>query len=257
MTKQGRENTQGSLYNIRMRVVCARCNNGWMNTLETDARPHLTPLITGERVTLDRAALDIVAKWITLKIMVAEHAEDDLAVTPRSDRMSFRDHGIIPPYFRIYVASHALPFEKSVGYFRNSRSLAIRREGENSPKNLSEIISRSLQDEPPKFSPPLGDVSNNIQTVTFFLGMVFVHATAARVDGFEIENMVRMPTLYDTARIWPPAGGGMDWPREPAFNLKQVDSIAGSMETGFRAQNLFWVSEAPEQETSAFPGGTE
>lgn len=45
------------------RKVCERCNTGWMNDLENLARPHLVPLIEGQRRVLDAPAQRIVAAW--------------------------------------------------------------------------------------------------------------------------------------------------------------------------------------------------
>jgi hypothetical protein len=45
------------------RKVCRRCNNGWMNDLETLVRPHLIPLLEGQRRVLDAPALRILSAW--------------------------------------------------------------------------------------------------------------------------------------------------------------------------------------------------
>jgi hypothetical protein len=246
---KGRENTQGALHTIRLRVVCAKCNNGWMNMIEEAARPHLRSLILGEKVTLDRSALDAVAKWIALKVMVAEHSDVDNAVTPRAYRMAFRNTGVIPDYIRIYLASHDLPFEKSIGYLRNSQALALRAPDESVPHGSLAHITNALIRGAPEPSPSLGDVPNNVQTLTFFLGRVFVHVTAARVDNFWIEDIASIPLLYDTAQIWPPKDMEMTWPREPAFTLRQVDNIGGIMMAALKVQKLYWTNKVPKDES--------
>jgi hypothetical protein len=43
--------------------LCRRCNNEWLNQMETAARPHLEPMITGEPVELDSDAQRAVAVW--------------------------------------------------------------------------------------------------------------------------------------------------------------------------------------------------
>ncbi|MCR5872269.1 hypothetical protein LRS12_17080 [Sphingomonas sp. J344] len=142
---------------------------------------------------------------------------------------------------RIYVGSHTVPFEKSAGFLRNSQAIARRSEDEHSTIKKLERIRRALRNGPPQPSPPLGDVPNNIQTITFFLGHVFVHITSTRVDGFAIEDIALVPTLYDTARIMPAQAAEMTWPRDPKFTLDQVNEIGGLMMKALGAQDYYWI----------------
>jgi hypothetical protein len=247
---RGRENTQGALHTIRFRVVCSTCNSGWMSGLEKAAQPYLTPLVKGEQVTLGREALDLVSRWIALKVMVAEHNDPDSAVTPKRLRMEFRNGGAIPYYMRIYVASHSLPFERSEGYVRNSQAVVVRPADTSEPDGQQSILN-ALQRGVPMPSPPLGDVANNVQTVTFFLGRVFVHVTAARADNFRVEDIAAIPALYDNACIWPPEKQEMTWPCEPSFSLVQVNAIGDSLRKGMAAQRRFWALKPTEGEQGA------
>jgi hypothetical protein len=45
------------------RVVCERCNNGWMSQLEQQARIILTPLLQGQSGQLSEKDLDLLARW--------------------------------------------------------------------------------------------------------------------------------------------------------------------------------------------------
>jgi hypothetical protein len=44
-------------------VVCERCNNGWMERLETRVRRHLVPMIKGQATHLDAPAIRTLARW--------------------------------------------------------------------------------------------------------------------------------------------------------------------------------------------------
>jgi hypothetical protein len=248
-SETGRRETQGALHTIKLRVVCQACNNGWMSQLEEEVKPILTPLIKGEEITLDRAQLDTLAQWIAMKVMVGEYNDPTSATTPRPDRIAFRQSRTIPSYMRIYVASHDVPFEKSAGYLRNSQSIARRKGEDVAPVDRLARIRRALQRGIPQPSPPLGDVPNNIQTVTFFLGHIFVHVTSTRVDDFAIEDIALIPKLYDTARIWPEQGSEMTWPRDPKFTLDQVNDIAGLMPKALGAQDYYWARKADQAPT--------
>jgi hypothetical protein len=206
-------------------------------------QPYLTPLILGETATLDRPALDAVAKWITLKMMIAEHIDPDSAVTPRPLRLAFRNTGEIPEFMRIYLASHDLPFEKSIGYRRNSQALALRLAEPFQPNGGATQAISTLTKGAPRPSPPFCEVASNIQTITFFLGRVFVHVTSARLDDFKVDGIALISMLYDTARIWSPNDAEMAWPREPAFTLKQVESIGERITGAINIQQFYWTNK--------------
>ena len=58
--------------NRRVRLVCARCNNGWMSDIERAAKPVLEALFQGQRVLLRRSEQTLIATWFT-KTALVEH----------------------------------------------------------------------------------------------------------------------------------------------------------------------------------------
>ncbi|WP_028061180.1 hypothetical protein [Candidatus Solirubrobacter pratensis] len=48
---------------LAAKKVCRECNNGWMNDLENLAKPHLIPLLEGNRRVLDAPTQRILAAW--------------------------------------------------------------------------------------------------------------------------------------------------------------------------------------------------
>src|SRR6185437_16541610 len=46
-----------------LRRVCGECNGGWMARLEEQAKPALSPLVSGTPRTLERAEQQILARW--------------------------------------------------------------------------------------------------------------------------------------------------------------------------------------------------
>ncbi len=56
----------------RAKVVCLPCNNGWMNDLETAARPFLKEMIAGGGVALDVDSQRTVATWAAKTAMCVE-----------------------------------------------------------------------------------------------------------------------------------------------------------------------------------------
>src|SRR3989337_3115102 len=68
--KRGVRGRPGAVHTIKIRAVCETCNNGWMNCLEQDVRPFLTPLIEATPVALDYEQMAVIARWIALKCIV-------------------------------------------------------------------------------------------------------------------------------------------------------------------------------------------
>lgn len=54
----------------KLRVVCERCNNGWMSRLQDKAKPVLIPLLTNKRWQLDLESQKTLASWITMFCLV-------------------------------------------------------------------------------------------------------------------------------------------------------------------------------------------
>lgn len=68
------------------RIVCQKCNNGWMSRLEGQhggVRPVLEPLVRGKPITLSRADQELLMRWIVKTAVVWEYTE------PESASMSF------------------------------------------------------------------------------------------------------------------------------------------------------------------------
>lgn len=58
---------------LTVRAVCQACNNGWLSQLEELAKPTLSRLIQGEKVTLSYDDQLIVGVWITKTVMLTEY----------------------------------------------------------------------------------------------------------------------------------------------------------------------------------------
>ena len=93
----------GHLRTKKLRVVCGDCNNGWMSALESAAKPTLTALITSQPRVLSPDDLGVLARWVALKVMVAECDVLDLAVTPPEVRKRFKADQQVPSDFRICI----------------------------------------------------------------------------------------------------------------------------------------------------------
>jgi hypothetical protein len=217
--QSGPKNRPGGVETIKMRVVCSACNNGWMNRREAEARPFLTSLITGTAIALNAVEMAVVARWIAIKCVAAEHSVLDYHLTPRADREALRQHGTIPPYFRIYLVNHNL--KNGIGYMRHSLGLSL-----TGPPS-----------DPPEWGTP-----KNIQTISFFLGRIMVHLNAARIPNYSIESRYDIPGVWDECRIWPFQSLRRTWPRRPLLDDNGTVVVASALQKILESSEITWLS---------------
>jgi hypothetical protein len=99
-----------------------------MGTLEGDVQPLLVPLIKGTSSALDAAARQIIAEWIVMKILVAEHisylGHPADAIFDQSARDTFKQSRAIPDGLRIWIAMQR--GEKWItGFHRHATGLGV------------------------------------------------------------------------------------------------------------------------------------
>lgn len=174
----------GHAWTKKFRVVCARCNNGWMNQLETAARPFLTQLISTASHIMSSDAAAAVARWVALKIMVSEQQRRDNLVTSPSDLKKFRSTLKLPDNFRIWVARCGVDGWQAA-YWRHTATVTT-------------IGFRPV------------DERKNIQSVTFGIGDLLIHALHTTSPGMDLDLFTSesgvviqlFPFIDDIA--WPP-----------------------------------------------------
>lgn len=79
----------GDLADQTLRVVCAKCNNGWMSRLQQAAKPHLIPYIEGDWRPFSTATREVISSWATMFAMVVKFADEPRAVVPPIERQIF------------------------------------------------------------------------------------------------------------------------------------------------------------------------
>lgn len=147
----------GNLITKKFRVVCTSCNNGWMSALEVKAKPFILSAIENRKSTLNEDEILLFAKWVAMKVMVAENNHDGTQVTPTLDLKSFFESNAIPSYYRIYLGRHDTGTNS--GYYRHSCTLARTMDG---PVCSMEGLDR------------------NTQSVSFLIGPLFIFVFACR-----------------------------------------------------------------------------
>jgi hypothetical protein len=206
----------GHAWTKKIRVVCAPCNNGWMNALETAARPFLTPLISTTSHTITATAALAIAQWIALKIMVGEHNQPGDAVTLPSDRAKFRSTWQLPPNFKIWIARCGVGGWQTA-YLRHAGTVSA------TPGVRPEHRRK------------------NIDSITFGIGDLLVHAlhtTAPDVDlGLTLSEPGVVIPLF-------PVVGEIMWPPARSISAEEAAFLANTLDRLFRSHPA-----------GGFPGG--
>lgn len=65
--------TESAVISVTANAFCGPCNHGWMEKIESAARPFLTDMVLGKSVTLGRNARRSVATWLALKALAATY----------------------------------------------------------------------------------------------------------------------------------------------------------------------------------------
>jgi hypothetical protein len=150
----------GDPLRAKVRVVCASCNNTWLSQLQQQAKPHLIPLIQGQRTALGSTAQERVAAWCAMATMTAEFIDPDphsIAVSP-ADRDWLMQNRTAPPGWRIWI-----------GNYRRKNWI---------PRWVHFTFPMLEAHEMPAQNDPIPPYPNT-QATTFTVGQLYVHAMSS------------------------------------------------------------------------------
>lgn len=210
---------QGHLFTTKFRVVCKDCNNGWMSRLEESVKPMFIRMIQGEKLSLQKSDQELLSRWIALKVIVGEHAEKGIHVTPQKDRYLLKEENKIPEYFAIYVCSH--DSKADTAWLRISNTLALSPNGPN---------------------PPLGNMKRNTQSVSFICGRVFVFVFASREQGIDSGGFIKMNSLK---RLHPQELENIEWPTQKQVTKREMSKLAWALDELDKYTNVRYGGDLP------------
>jgi hypothetical protein len=90
----------------RVRVVCGKCNGGWMSGLQEKAKPFIVPLMLGQPTVLRPPAQQTVAAWATMAVMAAEYVDKGKIVVTQLERTRFKETLVPLPTWRIWIGRY-------------------------------------------------------------------------------------------------------------------------------------------------------
>jgi hypothetical protein len=89
------------------KVVCKKCNGGWMSDLETKASTLLSPMIEGEDYLLSTDDQVFMAEWTMKTVMMWQTINPEAQVIPPSDYNDFCESQKPPPLTKILLGHYS------------------------------------------------------------------------------------------------------------------------------------------------------
>jgi hypothetical protein len=217
-TLKKKKERMGNLITVKFRVVCEKCNNGWMSQLEERIKPILVAIIEGEDFTLGKASLSDLARWVVMKVIVLEQSEENTQVTPESDRIGFCN-GLMPKYFNVFMGRQ--DSSHSSGILRQSITIGLPEEG----------------------LPKLNGMKRNTQTVSFILGPIFFYVITCRLDNFDLCEKLN---IHPLKKIFPDTPEILNWSSLEIAKSLKINKLAWVLEELTNSSRVKYGGPLPE-----------
>ncbi len=210
----------GDVLGANIRIVCAKCNNGWMSRIQERAKPYLVRLFDGSRSIYDSKCKNYVSAWAALASMTSEYLDCDpsLIAISQTDRNYVRSTESAPLNWRIWVGF----------YNRQLGSQCIK-------------MTLPVLDSNDTTNIKAGNVRlPNTQTTTIIIGRLYIHAMScffhrqAREWNWPVDPRAR--TLLTP--IWPATNNLLQWPTQSLTtrDAQNFSTSFGDFQIHFRSK---------------------
>jgi hypothetical protein len=211
----------GSTKSVKLRVVCETCNNGWMSTIDNEAKSVLSFLILGQPAIVTLNSAKLIARWACMKMMVAEHSQPLDVCTPQYERDHLRNNREPPPNWKIWIARHD-GVSWRANYVRHSGTFTF-------PPEVPQVKEG-------------GRFANNTHAVTIGIGQLLIHAISSAARGVDLD--IPREFMRHMCRVWP-ADAGFMWPPGAMLSALGVAQLAHALDTLHLHPNVRWMEELP------------
>ncbi|MDA8259378.1 MAG: hypothetical protein M0Z99_27695 [Betaproteobacteria bacterium] len=178
--------------------------------MEKEAASVLTPMINGQRFSILPEGQELFAQWVALKVMVSEHAFDDVVIAS-SEKRAFRATRMIPSGLTI-LAGAVVEDVDPVMYLRQTANVTLPSEPE-----------------------PDGLTKNTSQT-SFIVGRLFV--TCYYSDSRDRLKMTLNEHLF--RQLWPGATHPIEWYPPSLMAHDQVTGATWALNRLITGPNARW-----------------
>ena len=184
--KDIRMQRQGHIGSKRARVVCGKCNNGWLSQLETWAKKAIPPMAIGRRCNLVPEGQAKLATWAVKTAMVAEQLQlREIGIT-QAERTFLMVNQAPPDGWYVYVGSYVGGDWAELSVFQTR--------GRVSPTPLLH------PDKAPHY----------VQATTFGAGHILFSVVSSSLPSAVAKFSRWEP--YKLIQIWPPQPRSVLWP---------------------------------------------
>lgn len=198
----------GTTGSKKIKAVCTTCNTGWMSRIETEVKPILSALISGKPLLLTEEYQLILATWISLKLLIAEHnifdGHPSDPIFSQEVRNEFITTKKTPYGFRIWIASHSSAawqtrYFVQTGTFNYSTS----------------SVPVTTKDRPKR----------NVQIFSWGIGSIVIYAIATtNEEVYRLINPIRNENIF--FNLWPITKNAVYWPSQfSTLSDSEVDKI--------------------------------
>ena len=191
---------QGHVGVQKVKVVCEKCNSGWMSALEESMKPILIPLITGEQTNLPFDIQFKLATWATKTSMVAEHLRPRKNGISQEERTWLMENLIPPANWFVWVGAYNDEIWRNLSIFQNRGRL------DSSPVSRPSKARYYVQ------STTFGMGHILFLTVSTSMTQITGHLVGRETDGF--------------FQIWPPQPRSILWPPARILADPQANAVA-------------------------------
>jgi len=184
---------------LKCRVLCEACNNGWMSQLERDVKPILTPLIEGQSTRLGPHHLEFLSYWaLKTSLMLDRCSEASRQNIPDSEFSDLYSRRSVLPWTYVWLGK----CDRARGSWFQARTLDM---------DTKDALTRGYG-------------------ATLWVGHAVFQVISIQVRG-PLKLVLKPDVTKDLSPIWP-RSFKLDWPAAPDLTLPQVvdlgDRIADS-----------------------------
>lgn len=213
--------TRGPIGARKIRKICSKCNSGWMSRLESNSKPLLAQMILGERIVLNPSEQEILARWTMMTAIVAEFTDvKTQAITPQ-DRISLMNSCAPASKWRVWIGRYS------------GKEWTQRRY-----RHWGALMGALIEGQKVLFSKTC-----NMQTSTFVLGSLLIHATSSSVLSSAELDPFDTSTSASLLSIWPPHPNNVEWPPPKIISDSDAAVISDSLSrrrTSLTAKRPSW-----------------
>lgn len=213
----------GSAATKRYKVVCKRCNETWMSGMETMAKPRLIPLIKGQPTLLNDRDRQMVADWIMLKVLIAEHtAYSDFPAEPLYSKEDYE-------YFMLL---RQLPFGVRIWIGHHTGT-----------KWKSAIFGHSAGILPPHVPPPEPPMPpKNTHAITLGIGSLLIHVLMTTAE--PVYSWLTMGSLVPPFRLlWPLTPEDIRWLPLHSLTDAEADQLVNSFDDFISGPHVQYIGD--------------